>query len=171
MDTDPLAYFITWTCYGTWLPGDNRGWLKWHSGEQLPQPRLSRWCIEQMTEEPVTLDGSQRMVVHNAIQSLCTVRDWHLLAVNCRSNHCHSVVCSSNHAGEQVRDQLKSWTTRALKEHQRGMGVHQDHLRNQWWTRNGSVRYVFDEASLESAIQYTLEAQDIGGSKGTKRQD
>ena len=21
MYSDPLAYFITWTCYGTWLPG------------------------------------------------------------------------------------------------------------------------------------------------------
>ena len=23
---EPLAYFITWTTYGTWLPGDERGW-------------------------------------------------------------------------------------------------------------------------------------------------
>jgi hypothetical protein len=25
---DPLAYFLTWTTYGTWLPGDERGWCK-----------------------------------------------------------------------------------------------------------------------------------------------
>jgi hypothetical protein len=23
---DPIAYFLTWTTYGTWLPGDERGW-------------------------------------------------------------------------------------------------------------------------------------------------
>jgi hypothetical protein len=22
---EPLAYFLTWTTYGTWLPGDERG--------------------------------------------------------------------------------------------------------------------------------------------------
>ena len=22
---EPIAYFITWTTYGTWLPGDERG--------------------------------------------------------------------------------------------------------------------------------------------------
>ena len=24
----PLAYFLTWTTYGTWLPGDERGWIE-----------------------------------------------------------------------------------------------------------------------------------------------
>ena len=40
-----------------------------------------------------------------------------------------------------------------------------DKVREQWWTRKGSVRYLFDEDSLEAAIRYTLEAQDEGGSK------
>jgi hypothetical protein len=24
---EPLAYFLTWTAYGSWLPGDERGWV------------------------------------------------------------------------------------------------------------------------------------------------
>ena len=24
--SDPLAFFLTWTAYGSWLPGDGRGW-------------------------------------------------------------------------------------------------------------------------------------------------
>jgi hypothetical protein len=24
---EPLAYFLTWTTYGSWLPGDERGWV------------------------------------------------------------------------------------------------------------------------------------------------
>jgi hypothetical protein len=24
----PLAYFISWTTYGSWLPGDERGWVE-----------------------------------------------------------------------------------------------------------------------------------------------
>ena len=31
-----LAYFITWTTYGTWLPGDQRCWVLHGKGLQLP---------------------------------------------------------------------------------------------------------------------------------------
>ena len=30
---EPIAYFITWTTYGTWLPGDERGWSRKGDGE------------------------------------------------------------------------------------------------------------------------------------------
>jgi hypothetical protein len=32
----PLAYFITWGTYGTWLPGDQRGWVEYRRGWRLP---------------------------------------------------------------------------------------------------------------------------------------
>ena len=28
MTDKPFALHITWTCYGTWLPGDARGWVE-----------------------------------------------------------------------------------------------------------------------------------------------
>ncbi len=42
-DDEPIAYFITWTVYGTFLQGDVRGWRERQKGEQLPQPRLADW--------------------------------------------------------------------------------------------------------------------------------
>jgi len=33
---DPLAYFLTWTTYGTWLPGDERGWVLKGKGFNCP---------------------------------------------------------------------------------------------------------------------------------------
>jgi len=165
MHDDPIAYFLTWTCYGTWLPGDERGWTKWHKGEKLPQPLLADWCREQMVETPVTLDERQRLIVHETIARHCQIRSWHLHAVNCRSNHCHSVVTANDYDGEQVRDQLKSWCTRGLKDDERSRGVPAEKIRAHWWTRKGSVRYLFDDESLEAACAYTLEAQDAGGSK------
>lgn len=165
MHDDPIAYFLTWTCYGTWLPGDERGWTKWHKGEKLPQPLLADWCREQMVETPVTLDERQRLIVHEMIARHCQVRSWRLHAVNCRSNHCHSVVTAKDYDGEQVRDQLKSWCTRGLKDDERSRGVPPEKIRAHWWTRKGSVRYLFDDESLDAASVYTLEAQDAGGSK------
>jgi len=119
MNETPLAYFLTWTCYGTWLPGDDRGWTKWHKEIMIPQPRLADWCRGQMAETPIFLDQAQREIVEATIGEHCAIRGWHLHAVNCRSNHCHCVVTAPDYNGEQVRDQLKSWCTRKLKEAER----------------------------------------------------
>ncbi len=31
---DPIAFFITWPTYGTWLPGDERGWVVYTSASR-----------------------------------------------------------------------------------------------------------------------------------------
>ena len=63
-----LAFFITWTTYGTWLPGDRRGWAKkkvWRI--QQPNPELERACRERMTEDAVILTWEQRQIVDAVI--------------------------------------------------------------------------------------------------------
>ncbi|NOY30008.1 MAG: hypothetical protein GXP28_07455, partial [Planctomycetes bacterium] len=52
---DFLHLLITWTTYGTWLPGDSRGWRRQTTGHQLPQPLLEQWCRAQMSGEVVLL--------------------------------------------------------------------------------------------------------------------
>lgn len=165
MHDDPLAFFITWTCYGTYLPGDERGWVKWRKGDKLPQPLLESWCRDRMTETAVLLHKSQRGIVNRLVRDHCKFRSWTLHAVNCRSNHCHAVVTAIDHSGEHVRDQLKAWAKRRLKDHQRAQLICAESIREHWWTRKGSVRQLFDDESLRAAVEYTLEAQDAGGSK------
>lgn len=46
---DPLAFFLTWTTYGTWLPGDERGWVAKGKGFQGPAPDKERAASERMT--------------------------------------------------------------------------------------------------------------------------
>ena len=135
-------------------------------GEQLPQPLLEAWCRDRMSEPPVLLESNQREIVEQVIHEQSGVRQWSLHAVNCRSNHCHVVVTALSYDGEQVRDQFKAWGTRRLKEHQQRHIEPGQKVRENWWTRKGSVRQVFDEESLAAAVMYTLEAQDRGGSKG-----
>ena len=146
------------------MPGDDRGWIKWQKGDQLSQPVLADWCREQMAETALHLDVPQRETVKKAVVDHCQFRNWYLHAVDCRSNHCHTVVTAIDYDGEQVRDQLKSWATRRLKENLR-LDKPNKPIRERWWTRKGSTRYLFDDESLEAAILYTLEAQDLGGSK------
>ena len=159
-----LAFFITWTCYGTFLPGDRRWWTKWHHGEQRPQPLLEDWCQMQMLETPCFLDPTQREIVNTVVQDHCKIRNWTLHAVNCRSNHCHVVVTAAEYNGELVRDQFKSWGKRRLKEDQ-GKRFANEEIREHWWTRKGSVRKLFDDESIDAAVIYTMEAQEFGGSK------
>jgi REP element-mobilizing transposase RayT len=167
MYSDPLAYLITWTCYGTWLPGDARGWTKWHHSEKQPQPLLAEWSRTQMGEPAVVLDKTHREVVETTVAKHCELRQWQLHAVSCRTNHCHVVVTATMYDAEAVRDQFKSWSTRRLNELERSRGE-AGMVRDHWWTRKGSVRLLFNDQSLRTAVQYTLEAQDAGGSRGSE---
>ncbi len=57
------CYFITWTTYGTWLPGDARGWRHKHRGPQISKPLLERWSRAQMKGEVVLLRPADRCAV------------------------------------------------------------------------------------------------------------
>jgi len=115
---DPLAYFLTWTTYGTWLPGDERGWYDYHQGLQLADLQCWFEAAERMTDEAVRLDASQRAVVEATITRHCQIRGWKLHAVNARSNHVHVVLTSEKHP-DDVREQFKAWCTRQLKQNDR----------------------------------------------------
>ncbi len=155
---DPLAYFITWNTYGTWLPGDARGWVDLHHGWQLPCPILELESKARMTEQACRLDREQRTIVEKQIEETCRIRGWKLHAVNCRTNHLHIVVTAEQHP-DQVRNQLKAWCTRRLKDLEIKRCVREP-IRENWWAERGSKRYVNDEDSLEAAIVYVLDGQD-----------
>ena len=156
---DPLAYFITWATYGTWLPGDARGWVEYHRGWQMPDPIRELEAAARMTEDACRLDPEQRAAVHDQVAETCRFRGWALHAVNCRTNHLHVVVTAPQQP-KIVRTQLKAWCTRKLKglaRTRRPDGA----ARENWWAERGSQRYVNDEESLEAAIRYVRDGQDL----------
>ena len=113
---DPIAFFITWTVYGTHLQGDERGWRERRHGDQEPQPRLAQWHRERLTHPVILLTPEQRVIVGSECQRHCDHRGWRLWAVNARSNHVHAVVTALGYSGKVVRDQLKANCTRGLRE-------------------------------------------------------
>lgn len=152
---DPVGFLLTWTTYGTWLPGDERGWVWKGKGFQQPDPILRQAAHDRMTEPECTLDDEQRDLVEKTIKDHCRIRKWHLHAVNCRTKHVH-VVVSAHRDPEDIRDQFKAWCTRKLKELQRRR---REPVRENWWTERGSQRYLGDEESLEAAIRYVQDGQ------------
>jgi REP element-mobilizing transposase RayT len=162
---EALAYFLTWGTYGTWLPGDERGWSEHGHGWQPPNPVRKLEAAARMTEDACRLDAEQRDIVERQIRETCQVRGWQLHAVNCRSNHLH-VVVTADVAPELVRNQFKAWATRRLKELEskrrqaRGLGADTGPMRENWWAERGSRRFLNDEESLEGAILYVRDGQD-----------
>ena len=150
---DPVTYFITWTTYGAWLPGDSRGWRKWHSGEQLARPALEDWCRDQMNEQSVLLNELQRGKVEQVCREHSEIRNWKLHAVSARSNHVHIAVTAG--AGPQkVRDQFKANATRVLRQEPHAV------CNEKVWTRGGDVQIINSSDEIEVVVRYITEAQD-----------
>lgn len=150
---EALAYFITWTTYGTWLPGDQRGWNRKDDPDiQEPNEFVESLAAERMNEAPLVLKLAERQIVDETIRRHCTIRNWPLHALNARSNHVHVIVTAPSYDPETVRDQFKSWCTRMLKPVLPG--------RSNFWTERGSCRWINCLDDLETVVTYVKDCQD-----------
>ncbi len=147
----PLAYFVTWTTYGTWLRGDARGSIV--GDNRFGAPHAERDNARQrhdeklLTHEPVRFGDAERTVVEATIREVCEHRDWRILALACRTNHVHVVVAGSA-TPERMMNQLKSWSTRRLRE------ANLVEAEGRVWTTHGSTRHLFDAKAVASAVHY-----------------
>ncbi|MFA6132694.1 MAG: transposase [Phycisphaerae bacterium] len=153
--TQPLAYFLTWTTYGSWLPGDRRGWVHhsdgaWHVPIREGDNRILGSAIHAMSGPSVILSQEQRDRVSSTIQACCKTRNWGLHAINVRSNHVHVVVCAADYSPERVMGYFKTWASRTLN------GLASPGAKGPWWTRHGSTRYINAPESLQKAIDYVV---------------
>jgi REP element-mobilizing transposase RayT len=157
-DTDtPLAYFISFRTYGTWLHGDKRGSIdRFHNQYRSPYiPPNEQWRRhneQQLRAKPLILGASQRKSIEAAIRDTCDCRNWWLRAINVRTNHVHTVV-TADRKPELVLNAFKANATRQLR---------QDSL---WpnpfspWADKGSKRRLWNEQSVARAIDYVLHGK------------
>jgi len=153
----PLAYLITFTCYGTHLHGSAQGSVDRNHravGADLIPPngfRLAR-DRKQMPQAPYFLDGPRRRIVLKALHEVCEFRGWRLLGAHIRSTHVHSVV-EARSLPEKVMNSFKAYASRALNS----PGI--DSAGRRRWTRHGSTQYLWTPQQVEAAIRYVLEEQ------------
>lgn len=157
--SDPIAYFLTWHTYGTWLHGRAEGSVdKRHNApntDRLPPDSLREFRnSKRLKNEPYVLAAEARVVVDRVIREHCELKAWRLHALAVRSNHVHVVVSAPGVRAEQVVRQLKQWGTRRLRE--------QGHASadQRVWVALASTRLLFKDAELEHAARYTVEGQD-----------
>lgn len=156
-------WLLTWTTYGTWLPGDARGFVSnvrdgpgpevRHNLPGTPydadDARVRRRAQENMVGEPVWLTADQARIVAEQFQETARVRGWRLLACAVMANHVHLVVgVEGDPDPAKLLHDFKSYATRALKAagHVPSGG--------RWWTESGSRRKLPDEGAVRGAIEY-----------------
>ena len=153
----PLAYFISFTCYGTWKHGEDKGSVDCEHNQPgtpflPPNFELREEERSHMQHPPYLMDQSRRAAVRDAIVGVCRFRGWDLHAVYVRSNHVH-VVVAAQAAPEKVINDFKAYASRSLNHQQI------DEADRKRWSRHGSTRYLWDAEHVNGAIDYVLHRQ------------
>jgi REP element-mobilizing transposase RayT len=157
MDRFPLAYHITFTCYGAKLHGDESGTVDpKHNLPGTPfirhNPKLAAVKHNRMKQSPYEMDATRRHAVLEAIIETCVHQDWLLLAAHIRPKHAH-VVVQGMAAPEKIMNYLKAYASRKLNQ----MAI--DDPSRKRWARHGSTRYLWKQEDLETAVHYVVHEQ------------
>ena len=150
----PLAYLITFSCYGSHLHGSEKGSVDRNhnlkGGRYLAsEPGLVRAKEERMHGPSYALDDEKRGIVLAAIRQVCTHREWTLIAAHVRMNHVH-VVVAADVVPEVAMQAFKAYASRFLGERE---------TTRKRWTRHGSTRYLWIGEEVDRAVRYIVERQ------------
>jgi len=158
---DAHAYFLTWTTYGTWLPGDPRGHVsnvvgadgRYHRKSNQfgaehsagDEATLNRARAQQKWET-VWLNAGHAKFCAAAMISAANERNWRILRSAVMCNHVHVVVAGSTESGPATERVLKGVSQARLSD---AMGKNQ-----RWWTRRGSDRSLSGSQAVLAAMKY-----------------
>src|SRR4051794_30447181 len=106
MEIMDRCWLLTWTTYGTWLPGDSRGFVSDVAGDKgigvrhnesgtecdADMPGLEHYMRGKLIGDPIYLRDEQAGVLLSQFQETARFRHWQLMAVAVMPNHIHVVV-------------------------------------------------------------------------------
>jgi len=155
------ATLLTWTAYGTWLPGDDQGsvsraprveglqLLRNMPGEPYDNddPQRQAGAQDRMEGEPVHLGVVHAKCLLGCIADACERSGIELLAVAIMSKHVH-VLCQGEQHGREMLQLIKGNASRRLNLEFRLESA------PRWWTKSGSRRRIKSGSDLTAAIEY-----------------
>ncbi len=165
------CWLLTWTTYGTWLPGDLRGCVTRVRDGAAPDgariehdipgtpyvnaiPGLLRASRAAMKGDPIRLRLDQATLAAHDFSATAKYRGWGLLAGAVMANHVHLVVgVPGDPPPEKLLQIFKSYASRALNRaygHPAG---------GTWWTESGSKRKLPGDSAVASGVRY-VDNQD-----------
>ena len=160
-------WFFTWTTYGTWLPGDERGFVsnvRVESGRReirhnIPttphdanMPGLAESSRHTMLGPPIFLIQDQAEALLAQFHETANIRQWQLIAVGIMVSHVHVVVgVPGDPSPSDILGDWKSYGSRVLN---RRWGKPKSET---WWTESGSKRKLSDERAILTAVAYVRD--------------
>ncbi|MGC8542077.1 MAG: transposase [Phycisphaerae bacterium] len=168
MPTAPFALFLTWTTYGTWLPGDKRGYvsntLKPDGRYETKNNRVSTpydaesvatYAAAQAAQkyDAVWLTAAQAQVAAQALCAAAQDRDWQIVRAAIMSNHVHVLTTGCPNDAAMVLRIYKGVSSAKIS------AAHGKAVR--WWTHGGSQRYLNDAAGIAAVERYIRDQNRI----------
>ncbi|MEX1096182.1 MAG: hypothetical protein WED34_09040 [Planctomycetales bacterium] len=165
---DAFAFFVTWTTYGTWLPGDPRSHAsnvisddrRYVSQERrfatpytVGDERTLQRARQLQKDATARLDADLALVAAHAIIDACRERGWRISRGALIANHVHCVVMDCPADGPSVRRVLKGVSQAKLCDH---AGINR-----RWWTRGGSNRPKHGGQAVAAANDYVENQSEI----------
>jgi REP element-mobilizing transposase RayT len=162
------CWLLTWTTYGTWRPGDERGFvsdIRQPDGTTVIANRpgedytmgmrgLERFSKEAMSSDTVFLNSAQANCLLDQFLQTATYREWMLWAAAIMRNHVHLVVgVMGDPEPEAMLKDFKSYGSRVLNNRLKASE------NGRWWTASGSRRKLPDEPAIIAAIRYVESQQ------------
>lgn len=162
------CWLLTWTTYGTWLPGDERGFVSsvrdgkggkvthnlYGTPEEKDWPHLHEKMRQSLKGPPILLTSDQAQAVAEQMHETCRYRGWQIVAMAIMANHCHVVlgVSGDPDPSDLMRD-LKSYASRALNK------AWSNPPSGTWWSESGSKRVLRGSHAILGATAYVRDQE------------
>ena len=159
-------WLLTWTTYGSWLPGDERGSIGiFHDQDENAiehnkrgqsvadaSEALRKYSKSQMKGDELRLVLEQARVLVTQFHCTAAFRKWRFLAVAIMANHIHLIVnVHGDPDPETILRDFKSYGSRALNLQ---WGKPKS---DTWWTESGSKRKLDTDNSVIGATGYVCD--------------
>jgi hypothetical protein len=139
-----VGYMLTWTTYGTWLQGEEKGFVK-DGTVRGGNVALRMDCQEKLQRSAVALGGKEKGIVKEAILEAARRFKQNIPATAVCSNHV-PVVCEYVEVPVGVVVGYYNNAGRKALEKSGYVG--------KVWTRGYDKRFCFDEQALKERIKY-----------------
>jgi len=164
---EAFALHITWTTYGSRLPGDERGYVSntlvpgegYEAKQNLPgtPPRADDAATRQRARElqkwpTVYLTAAEALVAAKSLVETANRYGWRIIRAALMADHVHVVIMDCPDDGPRVRRVLKGNTQAQLSKHHGSPRV--------WWTTAGSDRYKHGAVAIDTAVRYVADQEN-----------
>ena len=135
---------ITWTTYGTWLQGGEKGFVKDGKvrGENVA---IKKDCEKKLEHKPVRFGQREKEIVRNAIIAAAKKFEQKILAIAVYSSHVH-IVCEYVDVPINV---IVGYYKNAGR-----VALQKDGFEGRVWTRRCDRRFCFNEKDLRTRVDY-----------------